>query len=78
MRKARAGNMVQSWSLLDKNIDDGRPFKGFPELEPSDVITRQRVEWWNVKLAHMSYSDPIKIVAGGNKELRLNAISGWV
>ncbi|KAL5504043.1 hypothetical protein ACEPAH_8116 [Sanghuangporus vaninii] len=78
MRRVRLGNMVHSWSLPDKDVDEGRPFKNFPELESSDVITRQRVAWWNAKLAQMSDSDPgLKIVAGATAELRLNARAGW-
>ena len=67
--------MLQCWSTPVKEVDDGRPYRNFPELPSSDVIVRQRVEWWNAKLEQMD--EDLKVAAGATTELRLNAKTGW-
>ena len=68
--------MVQAWSVPDKDIDEGRPYKNFPELSPSDQVTRKCIEWWNSKLEKLG-EPGLKVVGGATKELRLNEKKGW-
>lgn len=61
--------MVQSWCM---STNDSPLYMGFPELDSSDTDTVKRVHWWNRQLA----SEGLKVVAGGQSEIRLND-KGW-
>lgn len=75
-RKARVGNVMQAWSIPHKDVNEGRPYKGFPVLAESDDATQKRIEWWNAKLTQ--FCEPgLTVIAGATTEIHLNAKSGW-
>ena len=63
--------MMQSWSLPSKTFNDGRALRNFPELPDNDTQTRERVDWWNSKLAQ-NIDPELTVVGGASTELRLS------
>lgn len=71
VRAPRTDNMNRSWSIAEANVGS-EAYMGFPELDTLDVDTMERVRWWNERLM----KDDLKVVAGAQTEIRLNA-KGW-
>lgn len=76
MRKVRVNNMVQAWSLPSKDIDDGRPYMGFPEPAKDEFAIRERVQWYNEQFSQNGLPQ-LKVVAGASTDIRLSA-KGWL
>lgn len=69
-RSMNRDRMMHSWSLPSKTFDDGRALRNFPELPDNDTQTRERVDWWNSKLAQ-NIDPEMTVVGGASTELRL-------
>ena len=68
--------MVQAWSSPSKDIDDGRPYWGLPELSTDDFATRERVRWYNERFEQNGLPE-LKVAAGASTEIRLLP-KGWL
>lgn len=76
VRALRPQNLLHAWSLPANY--DGRRFHEFPELPVDNVDTMGRIEWWNNRLVEQAPDAGLKVVAGGQTELKLNDKPGWL
>jgi len=75
IRAPRPHNMNHSWSINRATHGTPRPFRGFPNLEPSDLDTLHSIRWWEENIL---LRNGLTVVAGARTEIRLNVKSWFV
>jgi len=78
VRARRTDNLLRCWSVPSAS---GERYNEFPAPPTQDLETSAKVEWWNAELARREIvkdGAPLKIVAGGTTEIKLNEKPGWL